>query len=149
MGGKGSGARPRKARVVPMSMVKPRCPRWLDKRGKVEWKRLVDILDRVPELCCEPDWDAVALLAAAWSEYHAADAVVKKEGAIHKAQSGALYQHPAVGQRNKAFERIHKMTRELAMTPQSRRLLNGVKPKKDEKVNPLTEYLNRRSLNSG
>ena len=144
MGGKGSGPRKRINRQLPLSMVRPPCPKWLDRKGKSEWKRLSDIIDRVPDLLAEPDWDAVALLADAWSDYHAQIAIIRKEGTISIAQSGVPYQHPSVGMKNKAYERISKLARELALTPQARRLLNGVKPPKDEKINPLDEYLAKR-----
>jgi len=145
MGGKGSGPRKRINRTLPLSQVRPDVPpKWLDRKGKSEWKRIADIIDRVPDLLAEPDWDAVALLADAWSDFHAQEAIIRKEGTIAMSQAGVPYQHPSVGMKNKAFERITKLARELAMTPQARRLLNGVKPAKDERLNPLDEYLSRR-----
>ena len=144
MGGKGSGRRPRKRQTLPISLVVPDCPEWLNDRGKVEWARLANILDRVPDLIAEPDWDAVALLAAAWAEYHEADEVVQREGILAESQNGIPFQHPAVGVRNKAHERIVKLQHAIGATPQSRRLLNGATPSKAEPENPLTKYLRTR-----
>ena len=65
MGGVGSGRK--KARLppeIPMSEVRPKtAPKWLDSRSREIWKRLVDVLDRMPGYLREPDWYLVAQLA--------------------------------------------------------------------------------------
>jgi P27 family predicted phage terminase small subunit len=117
-----------------MSRLVPKPPDWLDREGRKEWKRLADILDRVPDLMTEPDWYLVGILADGLSTYKQMTAIIRGQ------KTSDLKQHQVVRMRIEAKNTILECLRQLGMTPQSRRQMHGATPPKDAD-NPLGEYI--------
>ncbi len=96
-------------------------PDWLGTNGKAKWIETVAILNDDRPL--EPvDGDFLAMYCEAHDELHRARATLKrkrKDECI--GPNGALYPHPAIGQKNKAIERIRKFGRELGLSRSSRK----------------------------
>ena len=136
MGGPGSGRRKITRGTLPMSEARPKCPDWLDREGRKEWKKLADVLDRVPDLMREPDWYLVGLLADALATYRQMAKAIQGK---HKTE---LKQHQIIRLRIEAKNTALDCLKQLGMTPQARRQMHGATPPKPAD-NALGEYLHR------
>lgn len=91
------------------------CPGWLGEYGKRKWISTVKALADVRPIE-ELDADCLACYCEAHDELHKAMATLKEVGRDEcVGPNGALYPHPAVGQKNKAIDRIRKFGRELGI----------------------------------
>jgi P27 family predicted phage terminase small subunit len=88
------------------------------------------------------DGVALALLCDALVDFLHAAAIVKEEGCIARTDKGVLFQHPAVGVKNKAWERVVKVLREFGMTPTSRPGIHATG--KREKGDPKDKFFKPR-----
>ena len=135
MGGVGSGPKKRNRAIIPLSGVKPKsAPRWLDKEAKSEWRKLVDVLDRVPNLMKEPDWYLVSILADSLAAYK------RTVGVLNGTATMDIKQHQVVRLKIESKNTILECLRQLGMTPMSRRQLHG-QEKQAEAENPLGAYV--------
>lgn len=62
------------------------------------------------------DRHAIAMLANAMYDYERASKLVEQEGEVCYSEKGSPYQHPAVGQKNKAADQIRQWLKECRMT---------------------------------
>jgi len=98
---------------------KPACvlepPEWLGEHGSTKWNEIIaDLAASNPIV--NLDRDCLALYCEAHDELHKARATLDEAGCDEcVGPNGALYPHPAVGQKNKAIERIRKFGRELGI----------------------------------
>lgn len=99
-------------------------PEWLGDHGRAKWFALVPHLGAVG-LFTVLDADALAMYCEAWDEFFAARAEIEASGIVACAGSGAEYQHPAVGIKNKAIQRIRQFAQDFGMTPAARQGLNA------------------------
>ena len=97
----------------------PDCPSCLGAVARAEWKILVTDLDALGILD-RVDRGALVVYCEAWEEFIISGEVVKKEGTVSYAQNGTPFQHPALGTKNKAAERMLKVAAQFGMTPAAR-----------------------------
>ena len=117
-----------------MSEVRPKAPDWLDRQGRKEWKKLADVLDRVPGLMKEPDWYLVAMLADSLAQYQHSSLVLKGKA------TDELKPHQIVRMKVESKNTILECLRQLGMTPMARRQLHGATPPKQAE-DPLGAYM--------
>lgn len=101
-------------------------PAWLGDHGKAKWREVVKAMAEEKPIATL-DFDCLAMYCEAHDEVHKARATLERFGRDDcVGPNGALYPHPAVGQKNKAIERIRKFGRELGINRASRK---ATKPK--------------------
>lgn len=91
------------------------------------------------------DGDLLAAYCEAWVEMIEALEEIAREGATAVSDKGSVYQHPAVGRKNKAIERLVKIGSHFGMSPSSR---VGLKAEKKPPADPLTDMLKKRGSNN-
>ena len=128
----------------------PPIPRWLDEESRKHWKRYAPWLLE-SGLLARLDQIALALLCDALSDFLASRDIVEAAAAagevrfLAKTDKGNIIQHPAVGVKNKAWERVLKLLREFGMTPSARAGL-AIGANKDDR-DPLMDLLMSRGRN--
>jgi P27 family predicted phage terminase small subunit len=129
--------------------VDVRKPMWVKGLAAKHWKAIAPWLDAAG-LLTVLDAVALGLLCDSLAEYFEAgevvDAATKTEGGvkfISHTDKGNIIQHPAVGVRNKAWERTVKLLREFGMTPSSRANIS-IANTTGERADPLLEMLHKR-----
>jgi P27 family predicted phage terminase small subunit len=70
-----------------------------------------------------------ALYCECWQDFFDAKREVDEGGATAVSEKGSVYQHPAVGRKNRAIDQIRKIGAEFGMSPSSRAGLTVTKPK--------------------
>ena len=99
-------------------------PDWLDDVGKNKWAQKKDQLEQL-NIVTTVDDDALAVYCQAYSDFvYAVRFIEEKDCRVCVSEKGAEYQHPMVGQRNKAAELIIKYGVHFGLTPSSRTGLN-------------------------
>jgi len=122
--------------------VRPRCPSWLSKNAKKQWKKRVSALERLG-LLTEIDDVAYALLCAEIDQFIVSDEFIQQKG-IYFAVRGKqpadkegnplldgdgktipapivnLIPFPQVAMRNRALQNIKSLLAEFGMTPAAR-----------------------------
>lgn len=90
----------------------------LDEIGTQVW----DIMLRQSPPDMIRPYDALSLwqFADAWSDFFAADSIIREEGRIAISEKGGQYQHPAVGMKNKAAQRIKQLGSLFGWSPSDR-----------------------------
>jgi P27 family predicted phage terminase small subunit len=97
----------------------PAPPDWLGEVGQAVWREEAPKIHAL-RLLTEVDCRLFALYCEAWEDFAAARALIAKEGLIAVSDKGAEYQHPAVGVKNKAIQRIKQIGAEFGIGPASR-----------------------------
>jgi P27 family predicted phage terminase small subunit len=108
----------------------PDPPEWLGEIGKAKWREKVPLLHPLG-LLTKNDYDLLSLYCEAWDEVFDAMQEIAKEGATCSSDKGGLYQHPAVGRKNKAIQRIRQFGSDFGMNPAARvglTITQGAKP---------------------
>ena len=124
-------------RTIPAD--EPPCPPWLGEVARDVWAETVRDLTQVPGLLCRVDAAALATFCEAVETYRAANAVVLSEGLFATARNGVVYQHPAVGIRNKAREQILRIGSKFGLNPLDRaRCAIDTDP---DKADPAAEFI--------
>ena len=119
-------------------------PDWLSAVGCLKWEELVRYLGTVPGLLAEADREAMGMYCEAWEDFVAAREIVERDGPMVMSEKGGMYQHPAVGMKNKALERMRLLAREFGMTPSARTSIKGLLPGKEKKGDPFAEVFQLR-----
>jgi P27 family predicted phage terminase small subunit len=104
---------------LPEAVVVPDCPAFLSDEAQSLWHRLGPNLVKA-KLLTDADVMAFALLCQAWADWIYALEKVEHYGITSITDSGSIYQHPAVGVRNKAWTAVMKGCQEFGLTPSSR-----------------------------
>jgi P27 family predicted phage terminase small subunit len=114
----------------------------LDDIGQQVWDIM---LKQSPPSMLRP-YDSLSLwqFCDAWSDFFAADAIVKEEGRIAVSEKGGQYQHPAVGMKNKAAQRIKQLGSLFGWSPSDRVSL-GVSEEKESPSDMLARMLTGRA----
>ena len=113
------GKRPLNGREPQPRAVTPKCPAYLDKRAKEEWRRLVPILRRMRVLT-EADGLVLGNLCLAVSTLVRAQAKLNETGILYKAPSGYVMQSPLLPVVNAQVDTISRLSREFGLTPAAR-----------------------------
>jgi P27 family predicted phage terminase small subunit len=93
----------------------PNAPDWLSPQESALFAAIVEKLSRVPGLVTTLDSESIARYCADWIDWLHARATIDEEGSITQGKVGK-YQHPAVGIRNKAHDRLMKFESRFGMT---------------------------------
>ena len=118
----------------------PSCPSFLDREAKAEWRRTTLLL-KTMGLLTKVDRGAMAAYCEAWSEFVALSAQVRKSGHVSVTDNGNEVQHPLVGAKNKASERMLKVACQFGMTPSARTKITT----ENKKTDPLLDFLGGKS----
>lgn len=97
----------------------PACPDHLDEQAKLEWKRLVPIIQYM-KLLTEADYIALSSLCQAYSRMVRAEKELSEAGLLYTTRSGYVQQSPLLSIINSSVETITKLCREFGLTPSSR-----------------------------
>ena len=119
-------APPRKNAPKPPS-VAPDAPRGMSKAARVEWDRIVPLLERLG-LLSQLDRAALASYCEAWSDFIRATRKVEREGLTIVTSNGNVIQNPALGVKNQAREAIRKLASEFGLSPAARAGLEVTPP---------------------
>jgi len=101
------------------SAERPECPDWLKGEARKEWRRQVRILD-AKHLLSRDYQASLVMYCQAWGEFVECTQELQRIGArTTTTDKGNLIQHPLIGVRNKACDRVMRLGREFGFTPQS------------------------------
>lgn len=93
------------------------CPDWLGDVGREKWGQLYPQLAAVPGLMKPVYADALALYCEAFEEFIEARTAIISGGAVSMSEKGAEYQHPEVGRKNKAIQRMRQFGGMFGLSP--------------------------------
>lgn len=113
----------------PQASGVPHPPAWLEGVALAKWQEYVPQLERMG-LLGECDADALVAYCEAWAEFVEATEYIKEHGRIAISENGGEYQHPMVGIKNKAVERMNRLGSQFGWTPSAR---TGLKVEKEAK----------------
>jgi P27 family predicted phage terminase small subunit len=125
-----------------------RKPAWVKGLAAKHWKQIAPLLIDA-KLLTVLDTVALGLLCDALAEYLEAGEIVEaaaKDGEVKfvaTTDKGNVIQHPVVGVRNKAWERVVKLARQFGMTPSARAGM-AIANAADEQRDPLLTLLQER-----
>lgn len=109
--------RPRPEEPVEVVGEMPK-PEWLGPIASAKWEEMIAVL--AGRNTVSPAYvDFLALYCQAHEDYHHACETIDREGEFVHSEKGGVYQHPAVGMKHKAIERIAKFGREFGFSPTS------------------------------
>lgn len=100
----------------------PRCPAWLGRQGRTEWRRLTGLLGGHAILTAA-DLTALGLYCQALHEYHEAREAVEQEGSLVTVH-GQVVPNPHTKLRDAAWARVVKLATEFGLTPAARARLD-------------------------
>jgi P27 family predicted phage terminase small subunit len=109
--------------VPPGGPEPPAPPDWLGPQGKAAWNEIAPVLFPIGCLT-KSDYRLLCTYCEAWDDFFAARAVIEVEGMIATTDKGTCYQHPAVGIKNKAIQRIRQIGGDFGLSPSARVGLN-------------------------
>jgi len=109
----------RRTRTLSPPQTVPPCPRWLDKIGREEWKRVAPHLAKLGILT-QIDATALATYCDVYSEFRRARIKIAKKGLTFDTPSGYVQQRPEVGIVKSARAQIKTFCAEFGMTPNAR-----------------------------
>ena len=118
--------------------VVPKCPAWLNKDAKVEWKRISKELS-ILGLLTRMDMAALAAYCDCYSRFKNASKQLQKHGMIIKAPSGYPVQSPYLSILNKALTDMKSYLIEFGMTPSSRTRISVEGNDKDDDFGKLLD----------
>jgi len=116
--------------------IAPKCPHWLHKNAKKEWRRIAPQLERLG-LLTQVDMAALAMYCEAWAQYRDAIEFIHKKGQVYatweRNMDGSvatddrgqpilrhMQQWPQVGIANKQLKNIQSLCAEFGLTPSAR-----------------------------
>lgn len=97
----------------------PKCPVWLDKEAKKEWRRMSRQLEVIGVLT-EVDMAAFAGYCQAYARWKEAEEFISKHGTIVKTPSGYWQQVPQVSIAQTYLKIMNKFCEEFGLTPSAR-----------------------------
>lgn len=118
--------------------IAPKCPQWLDKDAKTEWKRVATELEKLG-LLTQIDRTAMAAYCQSYSRWKEAETALSKHGTVFKTPNGYIQQLPQVAIANKYAKMMKEFSQEFGLTPASRTRIE-VKPA-GEKEDPMEKLL--------
>ena len=132
------GKRPLPTNEPKPTPTAPRCPTWLHKDAKKEWKRVAPELDKLG-LLTTIDMAALAGYCESFAQYKEAIEFIHKHGPVYpiKDENGKvkyLQQVPQVSIANKSLNNIRMMCAEFGLTPSARARMTvpGTKEEEDD-----------------
>lgn len=118
----------------------PKCPAWLDKEAKKEWRRTAKQLEKLGVLT-EVDMAAFAGYCEAYARWKEAEEFISRHGTIIKTPSGYWQQVPQVSIAQTYLKIMIKFCEQFGLTPSSRSRI--VADKGNDEVNDPMEMMLR------
>lgn len=149
MGLRGPAPKPTELRLIhkPISKKKsfepkpeqktPKCPAWLDKEAKAEWRRVAPHLKSL-NLITIVDGTALAAYCQAYSRWRQAEEALTKHGTVFKTPNGYIQQLPQVAIAQKYARIVRDFLHEFGLSPSARVRLNI--PNSADTNNPMDEF---------
>jgi len=102
----------------------PRMPKWLDRRAKAAWKRLVPRLERMGVLA-GIDGHALARYCQTWSQWREAQEFIAKNGWTYPARDKegnvmTVNRWPQVAIASDLADKLTRLEQQFGMTPSAR-----------------------------
>jgi len=97
----------------------PNPPDWLTGESLAKWNELVPKLVGMGTIG-DVDGDVVAAYCEAWGEFVKAKKYIDEHGEIAVTDKGSVYQHPMVGIKNKAVERMGRLGAQFGWSASAR-----------------------------
>ena len=125
--------------------IAPKCPTWLHKDAKKEWKRIAPQLEKLG-LLTQVDMAALAGYCESWAQYKRSIEFIHKHGEVYpiKDDEGRvkyLQQVPQVSIANKALQQVRAFCAEFGLTPSARGRM--VVPGADDKEDEMEKMLSK------
>lgn len=98
----------------------PDCPAWITSPEAREWFREQAEDAAEAGIMARPHGTALAGAAFFLQEFIECEKAIREQGRTAVSESGAVYQHPLIGIRNKAWDKVVKMLIEFGFTPAAR-----------------------------
>ena len=123
-------------------------PQWVKGLAAKHWRQIAPLLIEA-KLLTVLDTIALGLLCDALAEYLEAGEIIEAAAKcgqvkfISVTDKGNVIQHPVVGVRNKAWERVIKLARQFGMTPSARAGM-AIANVADDQQDPLLTLLQER-----
>ena len=95
-------------------------PGFLDEVGRQKYEEVVRFCKGVKGLLHSPDYSQLLLYAEAYQDFVGAMDDIKEKGATLTSEKGNPYQNPSCGRKNKAVERMLKLSAKFGFTPVDR-----------------------------
>lgn len=121
-------------------MDKNRPPAGLGATARREWRRLIREYDKRGALDAL-DFRSLYAYCEAWGEFYDLGDQLKETGPLAITEKGNYIQHPLLGAKNTAAQRMLHWSKELGLTPNSRARIGTKDPKGDD---DLTKFLKTR-----
>ena len=114
----------------------PEPPEWLSDEARACWDRVTVEL-KAMGILHKADQETLVMYCEAWDAYVEAWRAVQQHGMIAYSESGSVYQHPAVGIKNKAAAMVLKMAQEFGLTPSARTRVKVMEKEKEDEFESL------------
>lgn len=133
------GKRPLNLDQAPAKRALPRCPSWLSREAKAEWRRVAPELARLG-LLTELDRALLASYCQTFAVWRECDRIVAAHGRTYLSPSGQVRQRPEVGIAQAEQALLRQLAAELGLTPSARARM-GIATEQDEEDDPLKRVL--------
>ncbi len=115
-----------------------KCPSWLSRDAKAEWRRVAPELKRLG-LLTVVDVSALAMYCESYSQWREAVRIIEREGQTYS-HDGLIRTHPACHVANNAARTANLFAGQFGMTPSARTKLSIEPPQQPSLVD---KFLNR------
>lgn len=99
--------------------VAPKCPAWLDREAKREWKRIAPALERLG-LLTEVDGAALAGYCQSYARWKQCQEVLARDGLTFETGTGYVAARPEVAIGNRALIEVRAFCVQFGLTPSAR-----------------------------
>lgn len=97
----------------------PRCPAWLEKAAKKEWKRMAKVLEQM-HILTEMDMAAFAGYCQSFARWKEAEEFLTQHGSMIKTPNGYLQQVPQVSIAQTNMKIMLRFCEQFGLTPSAR-----------------------------
>ena len=111
----------------------PKCPLFLEKAAKKEWRRIVKELSQIEGMLTAVDQTALAAYCQAYARWMEAEKVLSEHGTTYQAETKYGFQlmaRPEVAISRTALQQVRAFCSEFGLTPSSRGRMS-LKPEKE------------------
>jgi P27 family predicted phage terminase small subunit len=117
--------------------IAPKCPSWLSKEAKREWKRIAPELERLG-LLTQIDATALAAYCTAYARWREAEEIIAKEGMTYENERlGRIAQRPEVAIARQMMAQVRAFCTEFGLTPSARGRMTMPEAPNDDEDNPF------------